>query len=206
MYALAVSKRITVTPEYKECFQLLSFQSRNELINKLEKIYKILENNNKFAGEEIKFIIERIKDFVTQLYKLNSMTKEDVRNEKEREIANKKTDDWIQLKEKIKNLSIQTESSNGYEKLRKQILDFLSQQFELFLMEPKSYYFYEIFFFDDMSIQNHIIGTHRAVIHSALSDPHFYLQVCAFEAILLTRFISLLKHFSALVVKPRMTL
>lgn len=66
---------------------------------------------------------------------------------------------------------------NKYEKLRHNLLRFLSENFEQHLMMPTSLYFSEIFFFDDISVQNHIIGAHRAAIHTALNDPYCYLQV-----------------------------
>lgn len=66
---------------------------------------------------------------------------------------------------------------NRYEKMRKDVVEDLSKIFEEYLVEPNSFYFYEIFFFDDISIQNYVVGTHRAAIHNALHDPHYYLQV-----------------------------
>lgn len=69
---------------------------------------------------------------------------------------------------------------NKYEKLRQNLLQCLSKYFEQYILVPTSLYFHEIFFFDDISIQNHIIGVHRAAIHTALNDPHFYLQVLVF--------------------------
>lgn len=66
---------------------------------------------------------------------------------------------------------------NKYEKLREKFLEFFSKSFQQYLSIPTTFYFYEILFFDDISIQNHIIGAHRAAIHTALSDPHYYLQV-----------------------------
>lgn len=69
---------------------------------------------------------------------------------------------------------------NKYEKLRQNLLQFLSKNFEQHLLVPTTLHFHEIFFFDDISIQNHIIGTHRAAIHTALNDPYCYLQVIYF--------------------------
>lgn len=66
---------------------------------------------------------------------------------------------------------------NRYEMLRKNVIEELSKNFEEYLVEPNSFYFHEIFFFDDISVQNYIVGTHRAAIHNALNDPHYYLQV-----------------------------
>lgn len=69
---------------------------------------------------------------------------------------------------------------NKYEKLRQKLLQFLSKHFKRYLIIPASFPFHEIFFFDDISIQNHIIGVHRTAIHTALNDPHYYLQVFFF--------------------------
>lgn len=77
----------------------------------------------------------------------------------------------------------ENKSLNKYEKLRKNVLGDLSKMFEEYLLEPQSFYFYEIFFFDDISIQNNIVGTHRAAIHNALNDPCYYLQVRGYKEI-----------------------
>lgn len=50
--------------------------------------------------------------------------------------------------------------------------------FEKYLVEYSNLHFHEIFFFDDVDIQNQLIGTHRSAIHEALNDPQSYLQVC----------------------------
>lgn len=75
----------------------------------------------------------------------------------------------------------QNQSLNRYEQLRKNVLEDISKIFQEYLIEPHSFYFYEIFFFDDISIQNYIVGTHRAAIHNALNDPYYYLQVRHFK-------------------------
>lgn len=74
----------------------------------------------------------------------------------------------------------QNRSLSKYEKLREIVIEDLSKIFEEYLIEPSSFYFYEIFFFDDISIQNYIVGTHRAAIHNALNNPYYYLQVRMF--------------------------
>lgn len=69
---------------------------------------------------------------------------------------------------------------NKYEKLRQNLLQFFMKYFQQFLQIPTAFYFHEIYFFDDIDIQNHIIGVHRAAIHTALNEPHSYLQVKLF--------------------------
>lgn len=66
---------------------------------------------------------------------------------------------------------------NKYEKMRQNLLQLLMRYFQQYLITPDSFSFHEIFFFNDIGIQNHVIGVHRAAIHTALNDPHYYLQV-----------------------------
>lgn len=87
-----------------------------------------------------------------------------------------------------------------YEKLRQNIVDYLSTLFEQYLIEPTSFPFYEIFFFDDISIQNYIVGTHRAAIHTALNDPYYYLQVNDYMLVIIEHPLKIY-NFSVIVAK-----
>lgn len=71
----------------------------------------------------------------------------------------------------------QNKPLNKYEKARSKLLEYLDELFKKYLYEPNLNYFHEIFFFDDMSIRTHLVGSHRTAIHTALNDPHFYMQV-----------------------------
>jgi hypothetical protein len=44
VYSLAISCDICASPQFKECFQLLGFQSREELLAKMERVLDILES------------------------------------------------------------------------------------------------------------------------------------------------------------------
>lgn len=71
----------------------------------------------------------------------------------------------------------QIKPSSKYEAAKNKVLQFLNSLFEKYLYPPNNLYFHEIFFFNDASIDNHVIGSHRAAIHTALNDPFHYLQV-----------------------------
>jgi len=43
VYSLAISCDISASPQFRECFQLLGFQSREELLAKLERVLDFLE-------------------------------------------------------------------------------------------------------------------------------------------------------------------
>jgi methyl coenzyme M reductase subunit C-like uncharacterized protein (methanogenesis marker protein 7) len=70
LYACAVSKSITRSQEYKECFQLLSFQSRDELSNKLLRVKDFIENNveqSQLDGDVREGIITQLSGYVNKL-------------------------------------------------------------------------------------------------------------------------------------------
>ncbi|EFA03157.1 origin recognition complex subunit 3 [Tribolium castaneum] len=171
LYACAVSRNITKSQEYKECFQLLAFQSRDELCNKVKRITDLIVNNSE--GLEVgRVITDRLNRFLDNLHNLDQ-------EEDENEVAQEGISELmgrLQLREKLLQMSKQNKPMNKYEKIRSGLLNFLSEQFEIYLQEPTDFHFHEIFFFNDISVQTHIIGSHRAAIHTALNDPHVYLQ------------------------------
>lgn len=82
MYPLAVGKKITQTPEYKECFQLLNFQSKEELCSKLEKIVDYLSNNVKSSAKnKIMDVIEKLNKFLSDINSFNMDDLEEAVNE-----------------------------------------------------------------------------------------------------------------------------
>lgn len=92
-------------------------------------------------------------------------------------------------------------SLNKYEQLREQVVNYFDQVFQTYLKDPKNYVFHEIFFFDDIYIQNHIVGAHRAAIHTALNDPHSYLQVNYYSVILFHHFSNCFVFFTVFLLR-----
>ncbi|KAJ8948400.1 hypothetical protein NQ318_009908 [Aromia moschata] len=179
LYSLAVSTNITKTPEYKECFQLLGFQSKEELTSKLSKIMKYVSSllNDTNKPNKMKIFMDELNNYWNEINNLDMNTPEDKPHSVQEDNLILGQMDRKQLKEKLLGMSKQTDKRmNRYENLRKNILNFLSGVFEEYLIEPSSLYFHEIFFFNHISIQNYIVGTHRSAIHNALNDPQYYLQ------------------------------
>lgn len=78
-------------------------------------------------------------------------------------------------------MSKETKQLNTYERLRENHLKFIGNIFEKYLIIPTSKPFHEIFFFNNAtSIKNHIVGSHRAAIHTALNNPQCYIQARLF--------------------------
>ncbi|KAF7287625.1 hypothetical protein GWI33_005977 [Rhynchophorus ferrugineus] len=181
LYAICVSENVCKTQQYNECFQLLGFQSKEDLCLKLEKILDILasvinENSKKTQLKDFFCDLKKYKNLLVNLTDFNVDIEEkekdsDVNNSFTNQMDRKALKQTLLLRSKQKPKSL-----NKYEKLRIEILDQLSQNFKIYLVEPSSLYLYEIFFFDNISIQNKIIGIHRSAIHTALNNPHYYLQ------------------------------
>lgn len=72
-----VTSNITKTVEYKECFQLLNFQSKEELCSKLHKIVEFLSNHVKItAKNKIGDIMQKLNEYINEM---NNFDMEDMR-------------------------------------------------------------------------------------------------------------------------------
>ncbi|KAL1512990.1 hypothetical protein ABEB36_002482 [Hypothenemus hampei] len=189
IYVMAVTKTLTDSSEYKEAFKLLEFQSKEELQTKLEKIVKIMEQfiNTSSKKTVLKEFWNGISQFIQLLNDTECNDPEELVENTDRTVepqilcnlTDRKSlkevslskNDALLFRSKQKSISL-----NKYEKLRKEILEFLTNNFKLYLLQPTSLPLHEIFFFVDLSIKDKIIGTHRTAIHNALNDPHYYLQ------------------------------
>ncbi|KAJ8918404.1 hypothetical protein NQ315_008100 [Exocentrus adspersus] len=179
MYSLAASTNICKTPEYKECFQLLGFQSKEELSAKISKIIEHVSSylNNTGRSSKIEYFVNDLQCYLNSINNFNMTEIEDAVLEIEKEDTITVQTDRKQLKEKLLEMTKQaTKPMNKYEKTRRDVIECIRHTFGEYLIEPRSLYFHEIFFFDNISIQNYIIGSHRAAIHNALNDPYYYLQ------------------------------
>lgn len=74
MYPIVISKNIEKSQEYKECLQLLNFQSKDELCNKMKKITDILTNNYCNAQSEIDDVIVILKSYIHSMENLENVS------------------------------------------------------------------------------------------------------------------------------------
>lgn len=75
-----MSQNITKTQEYRQCFQLLSFQSREELSTKVRKVRDLIINNGNVANlskEVADIIVDKLERFVDKLYNLDGEEEEE---------------------------------------------------------------------------------------------------------------------------------
>ncbi|KAJ9574205.1 hypothetical protein L9F63_008461, partial [Diploptera punctata] len=172
VYSTAVSCNVHETTAYKECFQLLAFQSRDELQGKLQELLAILKHSQlSEAHKKVSEFLSSINDIVLKERDntLKSPTKLNIGENVSR----------TQLKEKLMELSRSKKPLTFYEELRKNILDYLSDTlFSQYLIPPTNIPLHEVLFFRNVtSVKRLIMGTPRAAIHTALNKPHYYLQL-----------------------------
>ncbi|CAH1168017.1 unnamed protein product [Phyllotreta striolata] len=172
LYAIATSENVTKTNDYQECMKLLNFQSKDELTRKLSKIIDVLEPID-FIDDDLLSSLKQYIDYLNNIdeYKMP----EEQSKPGDKSVQLKSSNRW-QFKEMLHELAkTPTKALNKYEHLREEIVKTLSGAFEHYLTEPESNFLHEIFFYNNISIKNYIVGSHRSAIHHALNDPHFYL-------------------------------
>lgn len=154
----------------------------NDLKSKLFNIKKIMEeyvnvDSKKTQLKDFCLEVDRYYTLINNLIENPEIEEEEVIQISE-DLPLKGVTDRKALKEALLSRSKPcSKPMKKYEKVREEVLTFLSSNFEIYLVHPNTFHFYEIFFFDDISIKDKIIGTHRSAIHNALRDPHYYLQV-----------------------------
>lgn len=200
LYSVAASRSITVTLEYKQSFQLLNFQSADELTAKMLKLVTLIKQSIAKNNENCLGLKTHLKSIENLLDNLINITKTEGNNECESEDVAMTSDvlplmgvkmDRQQLKQRLLQLSKESSHAaststsqprNRYEKARTRLLDHISQEIlPRFLKPPMLRPFHELFFFGYdreavSEVQSCVVGAHRAAIHAALNDPWCYLK------------------------------
>lgn len=180
VYSMAICCNISESPQFRECFQLLGFQSREELLDKLGKVLGFLES----ASSSVSVKVSHLKDVHKELSKYYTSvvsmgieaTEQSLKSPSKIYIG--ENINRYQLKEKLLELSLKQKPLSAYEETRKNLLDYLAGTvFPQFFVPPTNVPFHEVFFFSNVArVKRHIVGTPRAAIHMALNNPQYYLE------------------------------
>ncbi|PNF31504.1 Origin recognition complex subunit 3 [Cryptotermes secundus] len=180
VYNMAICCDISESPQFRECFQLLGFQSREELLDKLGKVLGFLESassNMSVKVSHLKDVQEELSKYYTSIANMGiEATEQPLKSPSKIDIG--ENINRYQLKEKLLELSRKQKPLSAYEETRKNLLDYLAGSvFPQFLVPPTNVPFNEVFFFNNVArVKRHIVGTPRAAIHMALNNPHYYLE------------------------------
>nr|CAD7589189.1 unnamed protein product [Timema genevievae] len=170
------------TKEFKNCSQLLSFQSRDELLSRLEQVVSVLshETNVNLATQvdttELEEVAERVMLFAVDLQQVGLEPRSPIKSPKKASLDTGIS--RLQFKEKLLEMTHTEQPLSAFENLRKNVLQYLMEEvFPKFLGPPSKLPLHEVMFFDEpSSVKRHVAPSLRSAIHMALNDPHYYLQ------------------------------
>lgn len=189
LYPLCATSDVTKLDEYQECIKLLRFSSKEKFLTKLDKIDEILKS---YEGDDssvhvmyrrhLNKINERLVEFREAIAAagMTPVKSKESPPAKAVEINRKGFTGRQEMLEKLKESAKNnpTRIVIEYERQLCNCIDFLNSTFETYLCPfSKAPPLSELFIFSDCSaLRRQIVGTPRASIHSALSNPQQYLQ------------------------------
>ncbi|KAH8300001.1 hypothetical protein KR044_008458 [Drosophila immigrans] len=197
LYVNCLNKPITQQAEYKECWQMLSFMSKDEFI---AKVSKAIECTEQFLTEqmvplelgdacaaEMRTKLQTLKKLLNDV-NLATMESHAVANEptcpstEARSMGNlTQVASRQELKEQLLQRSKQDkqQSFSEYARALHKVLGHIETHLVLAHLRPlqNAPPLYELYVFSDIStVRRNIIGAPRAALHTALNNPHFYMQ------------------------------
>ncbi|KAM3962283.1 LOW QUALITY PROTEIN: origin recognition complex subunit 3 [Aphomia sociella] len=203
IYTKCAVECVTGTQGFKECMQLIQFQSQIKLIESIKHALKVVngalqvvspvkplrstptKNNlnnvqlNSDVGENfIKTVRVHLLMFLRQIENANTeasaLSKE--ADEDDNDLENTPGNRY-KLKEKLLKATRADKIQSEFEMVRSRFVSYLDEMFSKGLQPPHTQPFHEIFFFNDVaSVKKQIVGAPRGALHTALSNPMHYLQ------------------------------
>ncbi|CAG5076045.1 Similar to ORC3: Origin recognition complex subunit 3 (Spermophilus citellus) [Cotesia congregata] len=177
IYATAVTCDLTETQEYKECIKLLNFLSKSELVTKLEKIIKIIEDNH---TEEINFngVIENLKMHLEKIKAASLEISSEVTPVATPTMKISRTS----FRENLLNKA-QKSSKSEFKQAQLNLMNYLNDDlFMEYLKNPNRLPCSEIFCFSDANAGKHHLRVRLLQIRNRANDstdvtrPQHYLQ------------------------------
>lgn len=196
LYVNCLNKPITQQPEFKECWQILSFMSKEEFISKLSKS---IERTEYFLCEQIEPL--ELGDACAAIMRLELQSVKKLLNDVEiasidhQQQANESnlsaepnvlTDlTHVASRQELKAQLLQRTKQDKQQAISEfacavnKLLAYIETKLVLVHLRPlqKAPTLHELFVFSDIStVRRNIIGAPRAALHTALNNPHFYMQ------------------------------
>lgn len=181
LYRTAISIEVTEGAEFKEILQLLTFMSKDEILEKLRSVLEVVEKytfedkNHSIQGTELKIILEKS---IVDISAASMQVTDPQQSTKTENPTSLTVTSRFELKAKLLEAAKQPKVVSQYMTVLSETLNelkgFLSDNL---LPMSKAPPFVELFVFTDhLAIKRHIMGAPRAAIHQALNNPAHYLQ------------------------------
>ncbi|XP_013141479.1 PREDICTED: origin recognition complex subunit 3 [Papilio polytes] len=203
IYSKCAIENITSTQAFRECMQLINFQSQYKLVESIKDALKVVNDSlqitspiktlrstpvkndqidvsiNNAVGETLmKTMRIHLMMFLRQIENANNHAAvltdydgDDV------EIKTEVPGDRYKLKEKLLRATREERVQSEFELVRGRFASWLCAALARALRPHHHHTFHELVFFSDVaSVKKQIVGAPRGAVHTALSDPHHYLQ------------------------------
>lgn len=203
LYVNCLNKPITQQPEFKECWQILSFMSKEEFISKLSKS---IERTELFLSEQIEPLelgdacaavmrteLQSVKKLLNDV-EIASMDHQQQANESSLSAETNVLTDLTHVasRQELKAQLLQRtkqdkqQATSEFACAVNKLLAYIETKLVLIYLRPlqNAPTLYELYVFSDIStVRRNIIGAPRAALHTALNNPHFYMQCkcCALQ-------------------------
>ncbi|XP_063706309.1 origin recognition complex subunit 3 [Culicoides brevitarsis] len=177
LYRTAMSIEVSEGPEFKEILQLLTFMSKDEILDKFRAVLKILEKYH--ISEQAVDLKNLLEKSITDIASASMHVPEpETKTDQSPATKSLAVTSRFELKAKLLEAAKQPKAVSPYMQLLSQtindIKNFISENL---LPLSKAPPFVELFVFTDhLAIKRHIMGAPRAAIHQALNNPAHYLQ------------------------------
>lgn len=203
IYTKCASENVTGTSAFKDCMQLLKFQSQVKLVESIKSSLKIVNsylqnaspvkplrstpsknNLNKITlgddlGENfVKSLRVHLLTFLRQIEHANTETTVTTSAVSDSENVDENVPgNRYKLKEKLLKATRADRVQSEFEMVRSRFVSYLEEMFGKGLQSMQGQTFHEVLAFSDVaSVRKNIVGAPRAAVHTALSNPVHYLQ------------------------------
>ncbi|XP_067627663.1 origin recognition complex subunit 3 [Eurosta solidaginis] len=200
LYASCLSKELCELSEFKECWQMLKFMSKDEFVAKISKAIAVTEEymSNEIVGLElasdcmtsVNVKLQALKDLLTKVVmagmeeKSPSTESPSLSNTADTptivDVQKPKFTSRQDLKEHLLQKSKQQNKPiSEFAQALTQTLLYIQNEIVAAHLTPltRAPPLHELFVFSDVgTVRRNIIGAPRAALHMALNNPHYYLQ------------------------------
>lgn len=188
LYATCLTKDITKLAEFRESWKLISFLSKHEFV---EKILKAVTTTRDFLQSEIAGQIELADEYLQEVIMkklskienlLDAVNKAGQESNRSEVTGSESLTDLTSrhdLKQKLLQMSKQPKAVTEYTKSVQNVLEYIESNFLAEYLRPlnKAPPLYELYFFCELAaVRRNIMGSPRAALQMALTNPNLYLQ------------------------------
>uniref|UniRef100_A0A182W3P7 Origin recognition complex subunit 3 n=1 Tax=Anopheles minimus TaxID=112268 RepID=A0A182W3P7_9DIPT len=192
LYCLCVASDVTLLPEFKECIQLLSFLSKEEMLQKIRQILGVVllwvNRNDELSIEgclvyDVAPLEEMANGLVLLSDELVAANHEPILGEKQHDKPSALLSPNMgrqELREKLLTAAKHSKNESAVSRAVGKIMDYCVKNiFQQYLRPATSQTvpLVELFLYNDSTyLRQHIVGTPRAAVHIALNNPQYYTQ------------------------------